>query len=222
MGHRADAGRLSAVHMELKRPPGAVEGMKLRAGIGHPAEPECLPAGVEDVAKRMMALTVSLVGKAGENAAVYAVHAGRRTVSPADINRALQYQAKTFLATVTEDEVGEALEDVDRACAEDDDSAEDSSDAEDSNDDAEDMETSSGEDEDDNEDEEEDEDEEEEEEDDEEEDWTVSSCRCTVCAGMNEAHDTWDAYQPEDEALQYLKHVTNKILSNTHDLARTE
>lgn len=212
MGPRADAGRLSAVHMEvmeLKRPPVAVEGMKLRTGIGHPAEPERLPAGVEDVTKRMMALTVSLVGKAGENAAVYAVHAGRQTVSPVDINRALQYQAKTFLATVTEDEVGEALEDVDRACADDEDSDDDADDTSD----AEDMETSSGE----------DEDEDDKEEEEEEEAWTLSSCRCKVCAGMNDAHDTWDAYEPEDEALQYLKHVTNKILSKTHDLAsRTE
>lgn len=170
----------------------------MRAGLGHPSGggDESVPAGVDEVARRMMALAVSMVGRAGENAAVYTVHAGRKTVTPSDVNRALQYQAKTFLATVTDAEVEEAAGDVARACEEASSSSEDDDESmisEDSDDD-------------------------EEEDDDDAGPWTASACACDICAGMNEAHDTWGSYAPEDEALAYLKNLTDKFLEKQEQL----
>jgi hypothetical protein len=179
----------------------------MRAGLGHPSDDGAdLPAGVEDVTRRMMALAVSMVGRAGENAAVYAVHAGRREVVPQDVHRAMQYQSKVFLTDVTEADVAEALEDVTRACDATDSDSEEEDDTIDTESDEEASSSSS---------EEEDVDEEKEEEEDVEV-WTVSTCACAVCAGMNEAHDTWGSYAPEDEALAYLKNMTDKILAKHH------
>lgn len=168
----------------------------MRTGLGHPCDAPRLPAGVDDVARRMMALTVSMVSRAGENAAVYAEHAGRKDVVPKDVHRALQYQAKTFLGTVTDDEVQDALEDVTKACEEDfsdDDSEEAFDDESDLETDEEDADPAH----------------------DGDEVWTPSACTCDICAGMNEAHDTWDTYAPEDEALAYLKSLTDNFLQ-TH------
>ena len=46
----------------------------------------------------------------------------------------------------------------------------------------------------------------------EEKEWSKSMCSCKVCAGVNEAHETWDAWFPEDEVLLYLKNTTNKYI----------
>ncbi len=170
--------------------------MTMRAGLGHPNDAPALPPGVDDVAKRMMALSVSLVGRAGENAAVYAVHAGRHDVLPQDVHRALQYQAKTFLTTVTDDEVADALEDVTRAC----DDASDSDEATASEETESEMSELS------------EEDDLEADGDEDEATWTRSACDCEICVGMNEAHETWETYAPEDEALKYLKDITDKFL----------
>lgn len=182
----------------------------MRAGLGHPSDEPSPPAGVADVTRRMMALVVSMVGRAGENAALYAVHAGRKTVVPQDVHRAMQYQSKVFLTDVTEDDVEEALEDVTRACEatssdDDDDDAESSTDdcstestgsnddgSESSSEEAENEATDNG-----------------------DETWTSSACTCETCLGMNEAHDTWDSYAPEDEALAYVKGLTDSFLKKS-------
>ncbi len=81
-----------------------------------------------DFVKKLMAMALSLVTKAGESAAVYAKHAGRRTVLPADVNRGLMYQSKIFMSEVTDEEieesygtVSEAFEDTTDSNSDDDD-----------------------------------------------------------------------------------------------------
>jgi hypothetical protein len=84
-----------------------------------------------DVVKRLMALSLSLVSRAGTSAATYAAHAGRPSHTlVADVNRALMYQSKTFMHQVTDEEVAESYEVVEEAFQEDDDDSDDDTDGE--------------------------------------------------------------------------------------------
>lgn len=152
----------------------------LRTGLGAGGAGEA----EGELTKRLVSLCVALVAKAGETAAVYAVHAGRQTVTRDDVTLALQYQSKTFFDEVTEEEVMEAREEVNAAYDASSTSGEDEEEA---------VETAE----------------------EEQLEWTKSGCTCKICAGMNDASETWDDWEPEDEVLLYLKRMTNKYMESS-------
>ena len=158
----------------------------MRTGLLDEAPSEAIQEQNVELIKKLMALTLSLVTKSGENAAVYATHAGRPQVLAADVNRGLMYQSKIFMSCVTDDEVSESYDAVDDAM----------------NDESESDTSSSGW-------------EDELEEEEKKVEWTRSSCTCDVCTGMNDAAETWESYDPEDDLLKYLKARTDEIISKS-------
>ena len=156
----------------------------IRAGHGGPSSPNHSEA-TDEMTRTLMSLSVALVARAGDCAATYAEHGGRCQVYEEDVKIAMQYQAKVFFDQVTDEEVAASRADVDRACDTDDtDDTDDTGDKETDDSDETDAKT-----------------------------WCRSACPCVLCTGMNEAHETWDAWAPEDEALQYLRSVTAKYLA---------
>jgi hypothetical protein len=145
-----------------------------------------------DLVKKLMALTLSLVTRSGESAAIYATHAGRPTaVLSDDVNRGLMYQSKIFMSQVTDEEVIESYGTVNEAL----DADETDTDEDDEDDDSEEEEEAVAV------------------QEEEEQGWTRSDCSCVICKGMNDAADTWDTYEPEDEVLRYLKSRTDEIIA---------
>lgn len=157
----------------------------LKAGLGNTDVAEG-PASEQagELTRRLMSLCVALVCKGGKSSATYVEHAGRKGIVAKDILMGLQYQAKVFMTEVTDEDIQNAREDVDTACDANSSSSSES----------------------------ESEEEGEEEGQEKEEEWSRSECSCTVCAGMNEANETWDSWSPEDEVLAYLKSTTNKYI----------
>ena len=171
----------------------------LRTGLADADIPEP-PEVVLERTKRLMSVTVALMTRAAETAATYAEHSGRKAATHHDVVVGLQYQTKYFFEQVTDEEVVEARKDVDAA-----------------------FDASSTE-------EEEEEEEEEEktrgvevevevdfdvgEEEEEEEEWTRSECSCAICRTVNTTVDTCDEWEPDDEVLQHLKHMTNKYMES--------
>jgi hypothetical protein len=87
----------------------------MRAGVGSALDATIVSPQEEEHSKKMMSMCLALVAKAGEAAITYAEHAGRTKASRNDVHRGLQFQAKTFFDTVTDEEVMEAREDVNKA-----------------------------------------------------------------------------------------------------------
>lgn len=184
----------------------------LRSGLGSPTgmlPPSTADASADTFARTLMSLVVALVSRAGSAAMTYASHANRTTVNRQDVKRALQHQAMTFFDSVTEQEIADACSDVDRAIQGPGGMEEDVTD-----------------DDEDDEDDEEDVDDDEDDEDDVEGDvdgdvecddvkdvpWCASVCTCETCHGMNTAYATWDEWNPEDDALRYLKQKTDDMI----------
>ncbi len=167
----------------------------LKTGTGEGA---AAPATM-NMLRQTMSLCVALTGRAAVSATTYAQHAGRR-VHPEDIAMAMQYQSKVFFDEVTDDEVKEARAEVDAAMDDGETTSDDDSDDEGTSE--EDDEGTS------------EEDTTADDSDEEPGPWTKSTCACAVCVGTNEARETWDSWNPDDEALAYLKRATDKYLAS--------
>jgi hypothetical protein len=132
--------------------------------------------------------------KAGEYAAIWAHHGNRKDVTVADVNVALKHQAKHFLFTVDQPDVIQEIEDMERYIFE---SVDEDTDSE-----TEDSATSSD---------------------------MVKDipeyerverdghCACTLCVEMRAAEASWDSWNPEDEAEQYLKNSVNMAIESAHN-----
>lgn len=42
--------------------------------------------------------------------------------------------------------------------------------------------------------------------------FTKSTCTCTLCSDVNRIWDTWDAWNPEDEAEKFVKNAVDKTI----------
>ena len=150
----------------------------------------------------LMGLGVAMIGKSAETAAMYAQHAGRKSVTVRDVHIATKYQARVFMDEVTDEDVNEGKETVDSALRGDEDEdgeegveGEDDSSSESESEADEDADAEAAE--------------------EEEEEWTRSTCACKVCVAMNESEDTWDTYAPDDEVLVFLKRTVDRSIAAT-------
>ena len=163
----------------------------MRSGIGGVVVEN--DESLHDTRKRLIATVTVMTRKAGEYAAIWAHHANRKDVTAADVNVALKHQAKHFLFTIDQPDVIQEIEDMERYIFE---SIEDDTDSE-----TEDSATSSD---------------------------TVKDipeyerverdghCACTLCVEMRAAEASWDSWNPEDEAEQYLKNSVNMAIESAH------
>jgi hypothetical protein len=153
----------------------------MRSGTGASS----VPVVETDVMRRLICIVMTMIAAATETAAMYAEHAGRRFVAPEDVHHGLRYQAREFFKR---DNLEEEIADMecDLYETDDDDSCETSSE----------------------EDEEDEEDEEKKEE--KHEQWTRSSCDCDACVKINSHFDTWDLWEPTDEAEIFVKRSVDK------------
>ena len=163
----------------------------MRSGIGGVVEER---ESLHDTRKRLIATVTVMTQKAGEYAGIWAHHANRKEVTAADVNVALKHQAKHFLFTVDQPDIIQEIENMERYIFESIDSDSDS----------------------------------------ETEDTASSSsdmvkdipqyerverdghCACTLCVEMRAAEASWDSWNPEDEAEQYLKNSVNLAIESAH------
>lgn len=167
----------------------------------------------------MLALVFTLVTRAAKSAATYTDHAHRTLVTPKDVQMALKFHARHFLSEEgidqLETEVNEMAATLQQPMSDSEDSDSDNSEETEMGSD---MSTSGDEDiGDEDEGEESDGEGQESESDivrmcDDDETWTRSECQCSVCVGMNETWETWDAWMPTDPAEKWIKaHVDTAV-----------
>jgi len=136
--------------------------------------------------KRMLAMGMALVERAGMTAIMYAEHAAHQEATVNDVVLALRYHCKTFLkddVQRVEAEVNEMQALLEKSSSESESDQEADSD----------QETEAH-----------------------EEAVApfvpvYSSCTCDVCARINETSKTWDSWAPEDEAEIFLKRMADRI-----------
>lgn len=160
----------------------------MRSGIGGVVAEN--DESLHDTRKRLIATVTVMTQKAGEYAGIWALHANRKDVTVADVNVALKHQAKHFLFTIDQPDVIQEIEDMERYIFE---TIDDDTDSE-----TEDSATSS--------------------------DDMINErhqyerverdghCACTLCVEMRAADASWDSWNPEDEAEQYLKNSVNMAI----------
>lgn len=166
----------------------------MRSGIGTSATP-VQDDDLQHTRKRLIATVAVMTRKAGQYALYWSLHDNRKEVSASDINVALKHQAKHFLQTVDKPDVIEEIQDMERvifdATTSEEDSTEEDSDTDDtasslpkvSNDPYYERVECDG------------------------------RCVCRLCTEIREAVDTWDSWNPEDEAEMYLKKSVNLAIA---------
>ena len=143
-----------------------------------------LPAGVQSTVKRLVSVAIVIVARSGDTAATYAQHAGRTQVTREDVQRALKYQTRVIMR---DDGLEEDTHHWEQQLTAE---MERESESESESDDvvAEPPEVP-------------------------DQPWTKSECTCQLCVAVNDSHDTWDTWQPDDEVEQYLKKYTDKAIA---------
>ena len=165
----------------------------MRSGIGTSAIP-VQDDDLHQTRKRLIASVAVMTRKAGQYALYLALHDNRKEVAASDINDALKHQAKHFLQTVDKSEVIEEIQDMERMIFDATTSEEESCDEDSETDTASSLPKLS----------------------DEpyyERVECDGKCVCPLCTEIREAVDTWDSWNPEDEAEIYLKRSVNLAIA---------
>lgn len=160
----------------------------LRTGLGNGDAPT---AEIEQTKRRLLATVTVMTGKAGSMAYQYCIHDSREEVTHADMTMALKHQAMHFLKTVDDPEVVEEIIEMETLmfCSESDEEIGDTEDTASSLE-SEAIKTR-------------------------ELDPVSGKCTCRDCTEMRASTDTWDSWDPEDEAEKYLKERVDLAIQST-------
>ncbi len=166
----------------------------LRAGLGLPGRAVAPSTeGQESLAKRLISTVSVMTQHAGCLAYQICMHANRGEVTPDDVNAALKYQARHFLQTVDSPDVMQEIDEMEKVIF--------VTESVGSNDSDDDIETDTAS-------------EEEEVTLTDEQDYRDGKCMCATCIKVREAVDSWDAWEPTDEAEVYLKDSVNRAIAS--------
>jgi len=162
---------------------------KLRSGLGSASYVEY--QDLDDMTKRLISMVVVMTKQASELAYQLAVHNNKPTVEGDDVNSALKYQARNFLQTLDDPAIVAEVVDMEQElfAVESDDNHDDDDHTD---------------------------------HDDETFDETIRSsavmsgnmCICNTCEDIRHSVDTWDDWQPEDQAELFLRHSVERAISN--------
>lgn len=171
----------------------------LRSGLGGPGDQD---TSMDSTKRRLLATVTLMTQKAGMMAYAYCIHDSRDSVSHEDICHALKHQARTFLQTLDRPDVVEEIVELESLMYGTSDSNE-SSDWEDSDEELDDtaqsaikaekdhaLETKRA-------------------------DATTGKCTCDDCKNIRDAVETWDQWDPKDEAEVYLKERVEIAITST-------
>lgn len=140
---------------------------------------------IDDVTKRLISMVVVMTKQASELAYKVAIHGNKTAVDGEDVNSALKYQARHFLQTLDDPQIVTDVMTMERDLFGEDDLPEDDEDDLPDEDTVRASAVMSG-----------------------------NTCVCDMCATIRQAVDTWDDWNPDDQAELFLRHSVERAIEN--------